>query len=303
MTQYAGPLIPIQSSNSGNALKPIVFLSDIDGTLVTREISLLSIIRLAVQDFQSAGGLFSLCTGRSVISTQSIARELNTNLPCILYGGAALYDFEENRFLWMQPFINDEILGSIRMVYEKFPDISIQVLCDDHIYIVRRNQRLNLRGIAIENEGPIEKIESIRGNILKVVMCSDNRENLSACRIFFPENHAIFAFSSKNFVDIVPKGAGKAEAIHRLSELCGIPLSDFHAAGDGMTDLPMLKLAGFSYAPQNALEEVKKSVSLIVPSVLEGGISEALYKSKKIMEEKNLIRNQTMDKQLDSYCS
>ena len=281
---YAAPLIPTPSFDSGNFLKKIVFLSDIDGTLVTREISLPPSIRQAVRDFQSAGGLFSLCTGRSLIATQSIAQELNPNLPCIVYGGAALYDFKENHYLWMQSFHHDEILEPIRIVYEKFPDISIQVLTEDHIYVIRRNNRLNLRGIAIENEGPIEDIASIRGHILKIVMCGDSREDLSACRIFFSEKHAIFAFSSKYFVDIVPKGAGKAEAIRRLSELCGIPLSDFHAAGDGMTDLPMLKLAGFSYAPQNALDEVKKSVSMIVPGVLQGGIAEALSHSKKIME-------------------
>ncbi len=268
-------------------MKHIVFLSDVDGTIITRDISLPQIIRQAVQDFQSAGGYFSLCTGRSIIATQSIARELDTNLPCILYGGAALFDFKKDQFLWMQPFVNDEILASIRMVYEKYPDISIQVLCDDHIYIVRRNQRLNLRGIAVENEGPIEEIASIHGNILKIVMCSDSTENLSACQSFFSENIAIFAFSSRNFVDIVPKGAGKAGAIRRLADFCNIPLSDFHAAGDGMTDLPMLKLAGFSYAPENALEEVKRNVSLIVPGVREGGLAKALNHSKKIMEEKN----------------
>lgn len=46
-------------------------------------------------------------------------------------------------------------------------------------------------------------------------------------------------------------------------------------AGDGMTDLPMLRLADFSYAPANALDPARQSVSLVVPDVKEGGMEEA----------------------------
>lgn len=54
-----------------------------------------------------------------------------------------------------------------------------------------------------------------------------------------------------------------------------IPVGEFFAAGDSMTDLPMLKLAGTSFAPEDAMEAVKACCEHIVPSPVHGGMQKA----------------------------
>lgn len=50
---------------------------------------------------------------------------------------------------------------------------------------------------------------------------------------------------------------------------------NFICAGDAITDLPMLQMAGLSFAPDNALEQVKNVVDYVVPPVKKNGMAEA----------------------------
>ena len=68
-----------------------------------------------------------------------------------------------------------------------------------------------------------------------------------------------------------------------LSRQLDIPLSRFFCAGDGMTDLPMLQLAGYSYAPANALEPVRQAVDRVVPDVADGGMEQAFRHAADFM--------------------
>lgn len=251
-----------------------VFLSDVDGTLVNRDTPLTRPVLGAARAYREKGGLLSLCTGRSVIAAQATAEALGVNLPCILYGGASIYDFHSSRHLRIHSFQYD-ILSSVRQVLTGHPDISMQVFTQDDIYVLRRNARLNRRGVAEENTGSERAPEDVHGEIIKLVMCCDDVSALASCAALFPKEYCEFAFSSRYFVDITPKGCSKADAMHALSEHTGIPLSSFFAAGDSMADLPMLSLAGISFAPANATDAVKEAVTHIVPGVNEGGMAQA----------------------------
>lgn len=251
-----------------------VFLCDIDGTLMRRDAPLTEPVIDAAKAFIKAGGLLALCTGRSVVAAQETAMLLGVNLPCILYGGASLYDFESKRHLFLHSFRCD-ILASVRRVLEEHPDISMQVFTENEIYVLRRNARLNARGVQEENIGGERKLEDVQGNIIKLVMCCDDVGELTACEPLFPKDTCEFAFASRNFVDVVASGCSKLDAMRALSRHLGLPFSSFIAAGDAMTDLPLLKRAGFSFAPANAAEAVRVAVTKVVPDVKEGGIAEA----------------------------
>ena len=51
-------------------------------------------------------------------------------------------------------------------------------------------------------------------------------------------------FSSDHYLDILPAGTDKGEALSRLCGLLGIPLTDTVAAGDEENDLSMILAAG-----------------------------------------------------------
>ena len=251
-----------------------VFLTDIDGTLVRRDVPLPDAVVAAAHDYTAQGGLLAVCTGRSVVAAQEIAQRLGVNLPCILYCGASLYDFQARRHVFLHPFRCD-ILSSVASVLERHPQVSMQVFSAEEIYVLRRNARLDARGVREENTGPLRHLSEVRGDIIKLVMCCDDPQELSACQAYFPSEFCDFAFASRNFADIVAAGSSKVDAMRALSRAVGIPLKHFLAAGDAMTDLPMLRLAGTSFAPANAIEEVKAAVHYTVPDVSSAGMAAA----------------------------
>lgn len=251
-----------------------LFLCDVDGTLLRRDAPLRPEVVEAARSFTAAGGLLSLCTGRSVPAAAGVAAALGVNAPCILYGGAALYDFAAGEFLYVHPF-SPEVLQGVAAVLQGHPAVSMQVFTARDVYVLRRNTRLNCRGVREENTAPLSVLGDVEGAVIKLVMCGDDIAELEHCRRYFPAERCDFAFASRNFVDVVARGCSKVDAMAELSQRFALPFSRFFAAGDAMTDLPMLRLSGESFAPANACEAVREAVDRVVPHVGEGGMAEA----------------------------
>jgi len=254
-------------------MKPqYIFLTDVDGTLLRRDAPLTDGVVAAARSFMERGGLLALCTGRSVVAAEEVARRMGVNLPCILYGGASLYDFETREHICFHPFTGD-IRAAIKGVLDNHPEVSMQAFTRDEIYVLRRNARLNARGVKEENVGEERALGEVEGEIVKLVMCCDDAQELAKCGQYFPDTFCDFAFASRNFVDVVAKGCSKVDAMKALSARFDVPFERFITAGDAMTDMPMLRLSGLSFAPANALDEVKAAVSHVVPDVREGGMA------------------------------
>lgn len=251
-----------------------LFVTDIDGTLLRRDVPLSPQVIAAAKEYVSAGGLLSVCTGRSLPAAREVALTLEVNAPSILYGGAAIYSFQQQRYLFSQPF-QWNVLQAVRSVLAQNADISIQVLTLDDIYVLHRNSRLNQWGVLEENVGPVRSPDEVTGQVVKLVMCCDDPYELEFCRRFFPPEYCNYTFASRTFVDVVSAGFGKGDALKMLSQLTGIPYNRFFCAGDAMTDLPMLKLAGISYAPENAMDAVKAAVNHVVPDIHHSGMAQA----------------------------
>lgn len=261
-----------------------VFLSDIDGTLVRGDVLPAPEVVQAADVFRAAGGLLSLCTGRSVEGARPVAESLSVDTPCVLYGGAALYDFSADRFLWSVPF-SPHILDCMERFLREFPHLSLQVLTEQGSFVLRRNALLNAKGVRVENQGPEVPLSALPIPILKLVLCGENREELENCRRCFPPELCCFTFSSRHFVDVVSGETGKARAMAELAERLEIPLSQCLCAGDGMSDLPMLKQAGVAYVPANAPEEVRAAADLVIPAADSGGMAAAFLHGARWIHE------------------
>lgn len=259
-----------------------LFVSDLDGTLLRRDVPLSPQVVDAAKQYMAAGGLLSLCTGRSLPAAREAALALGVNAPSILYGGAAIYDFQQQKYLFSQPFQWD-VMQAVEAVLAQQADISVQVLTLDNIYVLHRNSRLNQWGVPEENVGPVRSPDEVCGRVMKLVMCCDDPSRLEFCHQFFPPEYCNYTFASRTFLDVVPAGFGKGEALARLSSMTGIPFSRFFCAGDAMTDLPMLKLAGVSYAPENAMDGVKAAVSRVVPDIHHSGMAQAFRHAAAIL--------------------
>lgn len=264
-----------------------IFLSDIDGTLLRGSSGICRKVVQAAHKYVKSGGLLSLCTGRAPMSSRWVAKELHVNMPCILYTGAAIYDFKAERCIWSRHFSTD-IMAILEQLYIRYPAISILVYTHDTIFMLRANDHLMSRGIREEIPCCLSNLTEVRGDLLKLLLICDDINVLQQCKEdLFSSNQTIFAFSSTHFAEVVPAGAGKDNAMKALSELYEVPLSGFFVAGDGMTDLPMIELGGYSFAPVTSPKLLLDKCDSIIPPCEEGGMEKAFKYALNIMRRSN----------------
>jgi len=84
------------------------------------------------------------------------------------------------------------------------------------------------------------------------------------------------AFSKANYLEIVPIGINKAEALMHLSATLGLELSQVAAIGDGLNDLEMLREVGLGIAMGNAPEAVKSVAGWVTSTNNEAGVAQAV---------------------------
>lgn len=82
--------------------------------------------------------------------------------------------------------------------------------------------------------------------------------------------------SEPYFLEIMPKGIDKGNALESLCKSIGIPISRTIAFGDGYNDLGMIKAAGLGVAMENAVPRIKEAAGYITSSNDEDGVAKAL---------------------------
>ena len=101
----------------------VLYISDLDGTLLTNEPSLSEFSRATLMDLLASGLPFSVASARSVVSIRKMLRNLPLSLPVVEFNGAFLSDLETGR----HGLINDLKPHVAREIYElllKFDPIS-----------------------------------------------------------------------------------------------------------------------------------------------------------------------------------
>ncbi len=84
-----------------------------------------------------------------------------------------------------------------------------------------------------------------------------------------------FIYSS-NCLNIIPKGFHKGKGIELLSREAGIRLENILGVGDSDVDVPFLEKTGYSAAPANGTENVKKVSDYVAAKYYEDGLFQIL---------------------------
>jgi len=84
--------------------------------------------------------------------------------------------------------------------------------------------------------------------------------------------------SEASWIDITVKGIHKGSTVQKLQSILGVTKEETMAFGDGYNDFEMFEQAKFSYAMENAFEEVKEKAFAIAPSNNENGVLKTIEK-------------------------
>ncbi|WDH76869.1 Cof-type HAD-IIB family hydrolase [Exiguobacterium marinum] len=103
------------------------------------------------------------------------------------------------------------------------------------------------------------------------------------------EHHYIGTYQEFDFIrwhphamDVINKGASKADGIRHFIETNGYRVENTYAFGDALNDLAMLQYVGTGIAMGNARSEAKDVADFVTKSILEDGIEHGLKTMKLI---------------------
>lgn len=220
--------------------------------------------------FMEEGGLFTVATGRDPLSFLSIRDLFTINAPAVLSNGAVLFDPESGEDLY-ESFLPFSCRRDLTALLEAFPEIGLEIIRGTDVRVVRSNTNLEHHLRAMGAEVHLTDMDRILFPWTKAaVILPGDLHRISAdahAVISWLEEHcpgAYDAVASGAIVDIAAAGNNKGTGVEKLAGFMDIPRERVVCVGDSWNDLPMLRFAGHSFAPENALDEVKGEPGVII---------------------------------------
>jgi hypothetical protein len=254
-----------------------LLVSDVDGTLVTRDKRLTPATRAAVGRLRSAGIHFSVTSSRPGFGMRTIIDTLKIDLPVGPFNGSSIVNpdltvMEEQR-------VPQEAVERSLALFKRH-GIDIWIFTND-TWVIRR-------------DGPY--VDHERRTIATEPFCAadDRPYHDRACKVVgvsddFPLLERVegelqaklgdlaHAVRSQNYyLDVTPPGANKGSFVTALARRLGVPREAVATLGDMPNDVPMFKASGLSYAMGNAAEAVKREASRVTASNEDDGFASAV---------------------------
>lgn len=255
-----------------------MIVSDIDGTLVDEKQNISTITHEAVERYLAAGGLFTVATGRMESAVHRFQEQLGLNAPAVLYNGARVVSLKNDEVIHEWKLTPCQVETAARML-ERYPMDGI-LYQDGKAYIKKMTDTLAEHAekdrVVLNETGSFDSLDSDR--ITKILMIGDNRcfqdfqNEFNASVELKPE----FVQSESDYLEILPAGVDKGEAVKALSDYCGISMSEVICIGDNLNDLGMIKTAGLGIAVANANEQIKAAAGMTALSNIENGVADII---------------------------
>lgn len=249
--------------------------TDLDGTLLAGKSNLPEGNIIALRRAMEKGVQVVIASGRMIEATLPIARAIGVNAPLSLFNGAMAYDMENDKILSGTVVPMETALAVLKELEKR--GAYVQAFPGRGYYMEKKNHWTeyyeNKIGV-IGTEVGMKLSDWLKTDVYKL-LCLGNAPQLHTIiqelSPMFPD--VTFVKSGETHLEIIAKGVDKASGMADISRITGVQPEEMIAFGDEMNDLPMLKYAGTGYAMENAVEGVKKEISLIAPNNMVCGVA------------------------------
>lgn len=257
----------------------VLFITDYDDTLYNSQLTVSAENHEAIRYFMENGGRFTIATGRAHRTfTPQIEREhLQFNAPVILSNGAAIYDYEADRYL-VRTTLPEDMTARMVELCRQFPELGFEAYHEEDIYVHNPNlvTETHLARMGVPHrECPIEEMPTPWNKIL----LEQDHPVLQAVHEYINRSwdHCCEAiFSNKYLLEITAKDSNKGTMAAKIAALLGISHDHLYCIGDNMNDVPMLALSAIPFAPDNCAQGVKDWGARILPHCDDHAVARAI---------------------------
>lgn len=254
-----------------------LLVSDLDGTFFGRGTSIPQRNVDAVRYFMENGGLFTICTGRSVSAAKRIAADIPKNAPGILFNGAMIYDFDTDRVLYNDGIRVPQAVELVKSANARFPDTQSVIFQADKLFSTTHEQQTAVADALCMKSIYEPHAEHIPFPWYKILF-GGTPEELAQISAFLKEKtypQLTIVNSSPVLLEVLACSLNKGTGLKRLAQMLDISPDKVFAVGDYYNDEQMLKTAGTAFLPENAPAELKK-LGTVVCSHLDGAVADVI---------------------------
>lgn len=262
------------------ALEIRLLLSDVDGTIVTRDKQLTPATLAAAQALREAGVGLALTSARPPLGLRQLVGPLGLQLPLAGFNGGLIVD-PDFSVIESHPIDPDVAERTMRLIRDSGLDLWVYsadawLVSDPDAPAVARES-----GIIQMAPEAVPVTSRHLDQVYKIVGVSDDYARIAATgeRIRAAEAGAVSATSSeRRFIDVTHAEANKGAVVHRLASHLAIDPVAIATIGDMPNDILMFAQSGFSIAMGNAGDEVKAAANAVTATNEEDGFASAVHR-------------------------
>jgi transaldolase len=268
----------MKSTDTHKAQPISAVLTDVDGTLVTKDKVLTERAVQAVNHLRERGIVFTITSGRPPFGMQSLVEPLGLKMPMAAFNGGVI------------------VLPDLSVLDERqLPDYALPALIDMiqahglDVWLFRSSdwyvRSLDAARVSRETSNihrppiVVPTFDGVLAGVVKIVGVSEDHPRVAACEAAIQKHFGTqvsAARSQPHYLDVTHPSANKGVVIERLSRYLKIPMDRIAVLGDQANDVLMFKKSGLSIAMGNASDEVKRQATVVTTSFSEEGFANAV---------------------------
>ena len=253
-------------------------VSDVDGTLLTKDKVLTDASRKAVARLHAAGIGFTITSSRPTIGMRFLVEPLGITEPVGPFNGSSIVDpamkaIEQHLIPASAVQRSLDLLGQY--------GVDIWLFTNEHWFTK------NPAGEYVPNEKRaikadptiIDDFSPYLSGACKVVGASSDFDLLARCEKEMQKAlgaQATAVRSQSYYLDITPPGQNKGTFVQAMARRLGISTGAVATIGDMHNDVAMFEVSGMSFAMGNASDEVKGHARRVTASNEDEGFAKAM---------------------------
>jgi Cof subfamily protein (haloacid dehalogenase superfamily) len=253
-------------------------VSDVDGTLLTKDKTLTEGAKGAARRLHDAGIGFTIVSSRPTIGMGFLIEPLEITLPIGAFNGSSIVDAA------LKPIEQHLIPASVA---QRSLDVLNEFGVDIWLFTNEKWLTRNPDGEYVPHEKRAIKHDPTivadfapyLANACKIVGASSDAALLKRCEAAMREavgQQATAVRSQTYYLDVTPPGRDKGTFVEAIAKRLKIATEAVATIGDMQNDLAMFKRSGLSIAMGNATDDVKKQATLATTSNEDEGFARAV---------------------------
>jgi Cof subfamily protein (haloacid dehalogenase superfamily) len=253
-------------------------VSDVDGTLLSKDKVLTDRAKAAVRRLKDAGVGFTLTSSRPTVGMRFLIEPLEITLPVGAFNGSCIVDAN------LKPIEQHLIpAAAVQAGLQVLDEFGIDTwLFTNELWLTRNGdgEYVPHEKRAIRADPTIVgSFEPYLTTACKIVGASSDATRLQACEIAMQRAlgaQATAVRSQSYYLDVTPPGCDKGTFVQAMANRLGISTDAVATIGDMENDLAMFKQSGLSIAMGNATADVKRMATHVTASNENEGFAGAV---------------------------